>query len=129
MGPDNNTFQYNIENSEDVEDIKYFTTPVEIPSASPEFRTIKRPSISNYAHPSYDTLDVEKRAKLENRDDDLDCFGKYVTSSLRTLNTKNCILAQDEIQSVLSRYKIRNLYKRRNSTHRKESCSSDSDGQ
>ncbi|XP_026318602.1 uncharacterized protein LOC113229273 [Hyposmocoma kahamanoa] len=55
-----------------------------------------------------DRLDaIDKRSRQY--EDDLDMFGKYVASSLRKLNEKNMIFAQDEIQATLSKFKLKNL--------------------
>lgn len=72
-----------------------------------------------------------KRARLEKKDDDLDNFGKYVASSLRILNTVNSIHAQDEIQAILSKYKLLDLKEQegQNSTPMPESPNSKQDSE
>lgn len=79
---------------------------------------------AGYIDSALNKLDnIEKRARLAKKDDDLDNFGKYVASSLRILNTENCIHAQDEIQAILSKYKLQDLREkeRQNSTPMPES--------
>lgn len=91
----------------------------ETPSTIPKKTTKKS---SDYIESALNKLDnIEKRARIEKTDDDLDNFGKYVASSLRILNTKNSIHAQDEIQMILSKYKLRDLQERTNSTPMPES--------
>lgn len=72
----------------------------------------KRPTkkTSGYIQSALNKLDtIEKRARLEKNDDKFENFGKYVSSSLPILNTDNRVHAQDEIQAILSKYKLRDL--------------------
>ncbi|KPI96375.1 hypothetical protein RR46_12405 [Papilio xuthus] len=64
---------------------------------------------------------IEKSARLNKEDNELDNFGKYVSSSLQRLSTKNIIHAQDEIQAILSKYKLQELNESQNSTPTPES--------
>ncbi|XP_075980741.1 uncharacterized protein LOC142979597 [Anticarsia gemmatalis] len=91
------------------------------PSPMPKKTTKKT---SGYIESALNKLDnIEKRTRLEKTDDDLDNFGKYVASSLRILNTENSIHAQDEIQAVLSKFKLldHKEKERKNSTPMPES--------
>ncbi|XP_073964852.1 uncharacterized protein isoform X2 [Choristoneura fumiferana] len=51
----------------------------------------------------------DKDTRFKRYKDDLEAFGHYVATSLRKLSDNNIINAQDEIQAILSRYKVRNL--------------------
>ncbi|KAJ0170011.1 hypothetical protein K1T71_014617 [Dendrolimus kikuchii] len=52
---------------------------------------------------------IKKKNKKHGGDDELAAFGNYVVANLRILNQKSCIHAQDDIQAVLSKYKLKNL--------------------
>ena len=113
LAHDNTPLEYNVgisEHLEELEDVKKFPTEIlELSNVSPKHQTRKRPSISYTTQPVSDPLQsIEKKPKYENKDD-LDSFGNYIAAALRTLSAKNCIQAQDEIQRILSKYKLRNL--------------------
>ncbi|CAK1604544.1 unnamed protein product [Parnassius mnemosyne] len=111
------------ENTENIENVINSNIQVVddvLPFPMPKKTTKK----AGYIESALDKLDnIEKRARLEKKDDDLDNFGKYVAYSLRILNTENSIHAQDEIQAILSKYKLQDLREkeRQNSTPMPES--------
>ncbi|KAJ0172676.1 hypothetical protein K1T71_011815 [Dendrolimus kikuchii] len=53
--------------------------------------------------------------KNDTGEDEFDNFGKHIAKQLRTLSTKQAILGQDEIQSVITKCRLRDL-KYRNMT-------------
>ncbi|XP_075970032.1 uncharacterized protein LOC142986619 [Anticarsia gemmatalis] len=118
---DDIVFEY-IDNTENNPNIPNSDVQVlHAPSPMPKKTTKKT---SGYIESALNKLDnIEKRARLEKTDDDLDNFGKYVASSLRILNTENSIHAQDEIQAVLSKFKLldHKEKERKNSTPMPES--------
>ncbi|XP_073987543.1 uncharacterized protein [Rhodnius prolixus] len=92
-----------IENAEKIKNLANSTTPIlDVLSTTPRPKKTTKKS-SDYIELASNKFDnIEKRARLEKKDDDLDNFGKCVASSLRILNTENSIHAQDEIQAILT---------------------------
>lgn len=114
-------FKYEIENTDNLSnstmhvlDEKPIPVPIKKPKITPGYTESISKKLEN----------IEKRAKLGKRNDELNNFGKYVASSLQTLNFKNSIHAQDEIQAILSKYKLRELEESESSTPTPESPSS-----
>uniref|UniRef100_A0A2A4J324 MADF domain-containing protein n=1 Tax=Heliothis virescens TaxID=7102 RepID=A0A2A4J324_HELVI len=84
----------------------YTAIPERVPTPPVTRRTkTKRPSYVDLAAPKL--THIEKRAKEER--DEFYNFGVYVAASLRKLSAKNGIHAQDGIQRILSKYKLRDL--------------------
>lgn len=92
-----------------MENIEIDTENNAVQIVSPEIRKIEKKTNKNISMTLDRLDDIGKRARLESNDDDIEKFGKYIASSLRTLKRRNCIMAQDEIQSILSKYKVREL--------------------
>ncbi|XP_045538547.1 uncharacterized protein LOC123722087 [Papilio machaon] len=106
------------------ENTENFTNPTgQVIDETPVQMPIKRRKKSHgYKETASKTLkNIKKRARLDKKDNELDNFGKYVASSLRRLCTKNIIHAQDEIQAILSKYKLQELNESLNSTPTPES--------
>lgn len=96
-------------NIEDIQNVHVVDSLIDIVDLTPRPTQTKKARTKTLDIDSaIDRLDaIDKRSRQN--EDDLDMFGKYVASSLRKLNEKNVIFAQDEIQTILSKYKLRNL--------------------
>lgn len=116
-GDDSDKSDGNGESAIDAEDVAPMTMKPMEKRVDFKLQT-KRPMIKkDDKKKSSSTLDVafvlgkqdEKDTRFKRYKDDLEAFGHYVATSLRKLSDNNVINAQDEIQAILSRYKVRNL--------------------
>lgn len=51
----------------------------------------------------------ENSSNWELREDEFDIYGKYIASQLRSMDMKNALEAQIEIQTVISRAKMASI--------------------